>query len=36
MPGLDFVHVQDDVNPHSLRMFEDTLSLGAVHLQQYL
>ena len=25
-PGWDFAHVQDGVNPHILRMFEDTFS----------
>ena len=28
MPGWDFAHVQDDVNPHSLRMLEDTLFIS--------
>ena len=29
MPGQDFSHVQDDVNPHLLRMLEGTFSLDA-------
>ena len=27
MPGLDFAHVQDNINPHILRVFECTFSL---------
>ena len=29
MPGQDFAQVQDDVNPHILRMLEGTFSLDA-------
>ena len=32
MPGWDFAHVPDDVNPHILRMLEDTFSLGVAHV----
>ena len=28
MPGLDFVHEQDDVNRHILRMLEGFISLA--------
>ena len=30
MPVWDFAHVQDDVNPHILRMLKCTVSLDAV------
>ena len=30
-PSWDLAHVQDDVNPHILRMLEGTFSLGVVH-----
>ena len=33
MPGWDFAHVHDDVNPHILRMLEGTFSLNAAHLR---
>ena len=32
MPGRDFAHVQDDANPHILRMLEGTTSLDAAHI----
>ena len=32
MPGWDFAHAQDDVNPHMLRMFVGISSLDADHL----
>ena len=32
MSELDFAHVQDDVNPHILRMFESMFSLDAAQL----
>ena len=32
MPGWDFAHVQVDVNPHVLRIFEGTFSLGAAQI----
>ena len=32
MSGRDFAHVQDDVNPHILRMLKGTFSLGAVRI----
>ena len=32
MPGYNFAHVQDDVNPLVLCMFEDTFSHDAAHL----
>ena len=32
MPGRDFAHVQDDVNPHILRMFKGTFSLDAAKM----
>ena len=32
MPGWDFAHVQDDVNPNILRMLENTFSLDTAHL----
>ena len=33
MSEWDFAHVQDDVNPHLLRMFEGTfISLDAAHI----
>ena len=32
MPGCDFVHVQDVVNPHILRMREGTLSLDTAQI----
>ena len=34
MPSLDFAHVQDDVNPHILRMLEGSFSLDAAHLNR--
>ena len=30
MPGCDFAHVQDDMNPHVLRMVEGTPLLDEV------
>ena len=32
MPGWDFAHVEDDVNPHILRMLQDTFFLDAAHI----
>ena len=32
MPGYDFAHVQDDMNPHILRMFDGTFSLDTAHI----
>ena len=32
MSGSDVAHVQDDVNPHILRMLKGTFSLGSAHL----
>ena len=32
MLGLDFAHVQDNVNPHILRMFEGTLTHSTAHI----
>ena len=32
MPGWDFAHVQDDVNPHIMHMLEGTFSFDAAHL----
>ena len=31
MLGCDFVHVQDDVDPHILRMLKGTFSLGTTY-----
>ena len=31
-PGRYFTHVQDDLFPHSLRMFDGAFSLNAAHL----
>ena len=36
MPWWDFAYVQDDVNPHILRMLGNTFSLGVAHtLRKY-
>ena len=35
MRGRDFAHVQDDVNPHILRMLEDTFSIDLAQLDSY-
>ena len=32
MPGWYFVHAQDDLNPHILRMFEGTFFLDTAHV----
>ena len=34
MPEWDFAHVQDDVNPHILHMFEGTFSLDTACLDR--
>ena len=32
MPGWDFAHVQDDVNPYILHMIEGIFPLDAAHM----
>ena len=32
MPGWDFAHLRDDVNPHILRMREGTFSLETAQM----
>ena len=32
MPGVDFAHVQEDVNAHSRRMLEGTFLLDTAHV----
>ena len=36
MPGLDFAHVQENVNPHILRMLQGTFSLDTTHMWYHL
>ena len=33
MPGWDFAHVHDDLNPHIVRMLEGTFSLDAAQFE---
>ena len=35
-PGWGFVHVQDDVNPHILRMLEGTFSIKKTCLYNFI